>query len=84
MGMLQPNDASREQELRLWLRSAGLADGKASYRVDEVCRLLNISLRTAYRMVTDGRIRSVSFETAGKTTYRIPRPFLHDLISSAR
>jgi len=70
----------REQELRDWLAAAGLVVDKATYRIDEVATLLGLSLRTTYRMVNDGRIRAVPIEHADKTTFRIPRPFLFDLL----
>jgi len=81
--MLQTDNVEREQELREWLRSAGITDDKPSYRPEEIWRLLDISRRTLYRCIADGRIRTVALECGDRTLYRIPRSFLYDLIDGA-
>lgn len=81
--MLQTDSAAREQELRDWLRSAGIADDKASYTPDEIARLLDIAPRTIRRYVASGIIRTVCIEHRERTLYRIPRTFLFALIEGS-
>lgn len=57
---------------RLWLDTAGVGL-KATYRVDEVARLLNIAERTVYTWISAGRLAILDTTgTAPKKPTRIP------------
>jgi excisionase family DNA binding protein len=48
----------------------GLMEHKSLLRPDEVAALLNLTQRTVYRMIRDGRLPGVK---VGRAPWRIPR-----------
>jgi excisionase family DNA binding protein len=56
----------------------GFLQGKRFYRPDEVAVILDLSRRTIYRMIRDGRIIGVKW---GSGPWRIPRESLAGLLS---
>ena len=63
--MAQAREPEIPEEARTWLAAGGLAV-KATYRVDEVARLLSIGERTVYKMISRGQITPI--DVAGTTT----------------
>ncbi len=55
-----------------------LLQNKRFYRPDEVAALLDLSRRTIYRMIQDGRLHGVKW---GSGPWRIPRESLTGLFS---
>lgn len=54
-----------------------ITSGKKFWRPDEVGQLLDLSRRTIYRMITDGRLKATRFGTG---PWRISREVLVDLL----
>jgi len=54
-----------------------LLTNKRFFRPDEVARLLDLSRRTIYRMIRDGRLHAVKW---GSGPWRIPREALRALL----
>ena len=68
----QASDPEIPEEVRTWLAAGGLAV-KATYRVDEVARLLAIGERTVYKMISRGQITPIDVPgTATRSPTRIP------------
>ena len=72
-------DPAITPELRTWLAGAGL-NLKASYRVDEVMRLLDCGRSTIYTMIDRGDLEPGWVQTRG---FVIERVRAHDLWHAA-
>jgi excisionase family DNA binding protein len=71
------------EDIKVWLSAAGLGV-KASYRIDEVARLLDVGVRTVHTMVARGDLDAVRGNPQGQrsTPTRIPLPSLLRLLDA--
>ena len=60
------------------MKSLDLVPPKKFFRPDEVAQVLDLSRRTIYRMIRDGRLSGVKW---GDGPWRIPRESLGDLVA---
>lgn len=61
------------------MKSLDLVPPKKFFRPDEVAQVLDLSRRTIYRMIRDGRLPS--FRPGGSGAWRVPRQALADLVA---